>query len=77
MLRMIEVALRARFGEEGISLMPAITELNDEDKYVTLHQTIATAASLDDVRQACAAAAAPTRRRKKSSEHGRRTQRGE
>jgi hypothetical protein len=75
MLRLIESSLRARFGEEGASLMPAIRSLNDADKYEALNQTIVTAASLDEVRQACAAAAAPAGRRKKSSERSQRTER--
>jgi hypothetical protein len=65
MRRLIEDLLRTKFGEEGLELMPATTELNDAEKYVVLNRTIATATTLDQVRRACARAAAPARRRKK------------
>jgi len=67
MLRVIEGVLRGKFGEEGVQLMPAIRELNDAEKYDTVGQVIATAATLDEVRGACAEAAAPAPRRKKGS----------
>ena len=59
MLRAIEASLRAKFGEEGAGLVPAIKELNDAEKYVALIEAIATATTLADVRQAYADAAAP------------------
>ncbi len=59
MLRMLERALRTKFGEEGLELLPGIEELNDAEKYLALQDTIVTATNLDEVRQACAAAAAP------------------
>jgi hypothetical protein len=65
MLRMIENALRAKFGEEGVKLVPTIAELMDGEKYLALIGVIATATSLDEVRQACAEAGAPVPRRKK------------
>ncbi|HKI36964.1 MAG TPA: hypothetical protein VKA46_34245 [Gemmataceae bacterium] len=67
MVRMIESTLRARFGEEGARLIPAIIELNDAEKFLALNEAIVAATSLDDVRRACAEAAAPAARRKKGS----------
>jgi len=67
MLEMIEDVLRARFGEEGAGLIPAIQELNDAEKYLALNRVIATATTLDEVRQAYAKAAAPPTRRKRGS----------
>jgi hypothetical protein len=66
MLEMIEDLLRARFGEEGAKLIPAIEELNDAEKYRALNRLIGTGATLDDVRRAVAEAAAPPPRRKRS-----------
>jgi hypothetical protein len=66
MIRMIDNALRTRFGAEGVALMPAIEELDDAEKFLALHQAIITAATLDEVRRAYARAAAPPSRRKKA-----------
>ena len=74
MLRLIEDSLRAKFGEEGVALMPAIDEINDSYNYILINRSIAPATTLDEVRRACAAAAAPAPRRKKSS-NGQRGQR--
>jgi hypothetical protein len=65
MLKLIEDGLRTKFGEEGAELMPAVKDLNDAEKYVELNRAILSAATLDEVRRACARAAAPARRRKK------------
>ena len=65
MLKLIESTLRAKFGEEGVALMPAIRELNDAEKYETVNQTLVFATTLDEVRKACAKAAAALRRRQK------------
>jgi hypothetical protein len=64
MVRMIETALRTKFGEAALDLMPAIVELNDADKYEALLKTIIRAETLAEVRRACARAASPRRRRK-------------
>jgi hypothetical protein len=66
MRKLLEDGLRKRFGEEALDLMPAILDLDDAEKYSVLNQTIWTAATLDEVRRACAKLAAPPRRRKKS-----------
>jgi hypothetical protein len=71
MLKMVEKVLRARFGDEGVGLMPAIRELNDAEKYEALIETIATAESLGEVRKACTRAAAALRRRQKADERNR------
>jgi hypothetical protein len=65
MLRMMEQALRLRFGDEGAALLPAIQALDDPDKYLAVHDAILQAHSLDEARQACTKAAAPPPRRKK------------
>src|SRR5262249_17418916 len=57
LLRAIESFLQARFGEEGVQLMPEIRALNDADKFQALSAAIATAITLDQVRRACAKAA--------------------
>jgi hypothetical protein len=71
MRRMIEDGLRTKFGEEALDLMPAVIQLNDAEKYLALNRTIATAATLDEVRRACAELVGPAGRRKKGG-HGRR-----
>jgi hypothetical protein len=72
MLDMLEDALRAKFGEEGLKLLPAIRELYeagkyDVEKYRALNRAIATATTVDEVRQAYADVTAPPARRKKGS----------
>ncbi len=69
MLKMLEVILRTKFGEEGIALVPAIRELNDAKKYEDLSRTIVTAETVDEVRKACtkATAAAARRARRRGS----------
>jgi hypothetical protein len=74
MLNLIEDALRAKFGDEGAMLIPALEEINDGEKYIVINRAIALATTLDEVRRACAAAAAPAPRRKKSG-NGQRGQR--
>ncbi len=66
MLRLIENLLRNKFGAEGAKLMPEIDTLEDADKFAAMHETIFKAATVDEVRRACAAAAAPPEPRKKS-----------
>jgi hypothetical protein len=66
MLDLIEDSLRAKFGDEGLTLMPALEEINDGEKYKLINRAILHATTLDEVRQACAAAAAPRRRGQKS-----------
>jgi hypothetical protein len=74
MARMLERLLRKKFGEEGVALMPAITDLNDGEKYLTLQDVIEDATKVDEVRQACAELAkppAPRRKKKGSPNEGR------
>jgi hypothetical protein len=66
MRKVLENGLRTKFGEEALELMPAILDMDDAEKYFALNQTIWTAATLDEVRRACAKLAAPPHRRKKS-----------
>ena len=66
MLQLIEDLLRVKFGEEGVKLLPEIGALEDTEKFRTLHQIIAKATALDEVRRACATAAAPPEPPKKS-----------
>jgi hypothetical protein len=61
---LIEEALRAKFGEEGLELMPEITEMRDLEKYKTVNRVIAIATTLDEVREACAAASRPASKKK-------------
>jgi hypothetical protein len=65
MLHLIEVQLRAKFGDEGAKLMPGISAMDDAEKYTAVGRAVATATTLDEVRRACAAASAPAPRRKK------------
>jgi len=72
MFDVIEDLLRVKFGKEGAELLPAIHELNDAEKYLTISRAILTATTLEEVRQACAAAAAPpSRRKRRKSPNGR------
>jgi hypothetical protein len=66
LLLAIEQALRTRFGEAGLTLLPEIRALEDADKYLAVNQTVWDATTLDEVRQACAAAAVPPEPVKKS-----------
>jgi hypothetical protein len=66
MRKVLENGLRTKFGEEALELMPAILDMDDAEKYFALNQTIWTAATLDEVRRACAKLMAPPPRRKKS-----------
>jgi hypothetical protein len=70
MRKMIEDALRTKFGDEGLELMPAILDMNDAEKYLALNRTIMASTTLDEVRQACAKLAAPAPRRKKGGKGG-------
>jgi hypothetical protein len=65
MARLLRSSLRTKFGEEGLELMPAITELDDAEKYEALNRVILMATTLEKVRQAVAKAAAPPQQRKK------------
>jgi hypothetical protein len=70
MLRLIRAALRAKFGDAANDLAEAISDLNDAEKYLTLNQTIATAATLDEVRRAYAKIAAPPRKKNSNGKRG-------
>jgi hypothetical protein len=65
MQQRIEDALRAKFGEAGVALMPQISAWRDGARYKTLNRAIATATTLDEVRRACAEVAGPAPRVKK------------
>jgi hypothetical protein len=67
MLLMLEKLLRSRFGEEGVQLLPAISDLENADKILAMHDAILKAATLEDIRRACAAAAAPPEPPKKKA----------
>jgi hypothetical protein len=67
LLLAIEDLLRAKFGEEGVQLLPEIKVLGDADKFRALFGTIIKADTLAEVRQACAAAAAPPEPPKKTT----------
>jgi hypothetical protein len=66
MLQAVEDLLRSKFGDEADELMPAISELDDAEKYLALNRAVASATTLDEVRQAVAKATAPARRPRKS-----------
>jgi hypothetical protein len=59
LMQAIEDALRVKFGEEGVTLIPEIQALEDIEKYRQVHMAAVSAATLDDVRRALAEAAAP------------------
>jgi hypothetical protein len=65
MLLAIETLLRAKFGDEGVQLLPAISDLKNADKYLAMLDVIFKAATLEEIRRACAAAAAPAAPHKK------------
>ena len=70
MVQMLECALQAKFGEQGVALMPAILALDDAEKYLTLPAAIIDATTVEDVRRACEALAKPpTPRRKRKGSH--------
>jgi hypothetical protein len=72
MFKALAAALETKFGEEGAALVPAIRELNDAEKYMTLNRVIATATTFEEVRRAYAKMAAPrSRRKRKKSANGR------
>jgi hypothetical protein len=76
MLQMLEKLLQGKFGDESKQLMSEIAALDDADKYLTLGQSIATATTLDEVRQACKTAAAPPEPPSKSAQRKRKQPRG-
>jgi hypothetical protein len=47
----IETALRMRFGEEGLKLMPEIQEVHEEETLRAILKALETAANLDEVRR--------------------------
>jgi hypothetical protein len=47
----IETALKIRFGEAGLQLMPEIREIHDEDKLRAILKALETAATPDEVRR--------------------------
>jgi hypothetical protein len=53
----IETALRIRFGEEGLRLMPEIQEIHEEEKLEAILKALETAASPDEVRRLWSTAA--------------------
>jgi hypothetical protein len=67
MLAIIEDLLRDKFGDEGANLLPNIAEMDDAEKFKAVGRAIAKAATLDEVRRACAEAAGPAPRRRKGA----------
>jgi hypothetical protein len=63
--KMIEDALRVKFGEEAVALMPETISWQDSEPFLALNHAILTAATLDEARRACAKAAP---RRKKGGQ---------
>jgi hypothetical protein len=51
MWRGIEALLRARFGEEGLRLMPEVREIHEEDKLEAILTALGTGTNLDEVRR--------------------------
>jgi hypothetical protein len=51
MRRAIELLLKARFGEEGLKLMPEIREIHEDEKLEAILTALGTAANPDDVRR--------------------------
>jgi hypothetical protein len=51
MCRGIESALRIRFGDEGLRLMPEIREISEADKLEAILKALETGAGLDEMRQ--------------------------
>jgi hypothetical protein len=47
----IESLLRVRFGEPGVTLMPEIQQVHEEEKLEAILKALETAASLDEVRR--------------------------
>jgi hypothetical protein len=47
----IELLLRARFGEEGLKLMPEIYEIHEDEQLKAILTALGTAASPDEVRR--------------------------
>jgi hypothetical protein len=72
LLQAIEDVLRVKFGEEGLKLLEEITALEDNVKFRAMIPAIVQAATLDEVRRACAEAAAPPPEPKKKR-RGKRT----
>jgi hypothetical protein len=46
----IEVLLRVRFGDEGLRLMPEISEIYEDDRLEAILHALGTAASPDELR---------------------------
>jgi hypothetical protein len=69
MRKMLEDAMRTKFGEEAVELMRPISERNDAETYLALNRRLIKAKTLDDIRRACAKVMAPPRPRKKRG-HG-------
>jgi hypothetical protein len=53
----IETALKIRFGEAGLQLMPEIREIYEEEKLLAILEALATGASLEEVRRLWSAGA--------------------
>ncbi len=59
MLMTIERLLLAKFGEEGVQLLPEIEALDDADKYLLMHDAVFTAANLEEIHRAIGARQLP------------------
>jgi hypothetical protein len=71
-LQAIETALRVRFGEGSLRLMPQIQGLDYAEQMTALLETILKADSLEEVRRACAELAAPAPAPRKKTARGKR-----
>jgi hypothetical protein len=70
MLRVIRDLPSMKFGDEANELAEAISELHDAEKYLVLSRTIATAATLAEVRRTYAKVAAPSRKKSGNGKRG-------
>jgi hypothetical protein len=68
----IEDVLRLKFGDAGVALMPQLKEVYDAEQLRGVVKALATASSLDEVRQACHTAAQPTPPPKSKARRGKR-----
>jgi hypothetical protein len=59
MRTLIEDVLRAKFGDDGATLIPAVENIHDPDQLRALHLVIVRAASMDEVRRSPTAVPEP------------------
>jgi hypothetical protein len=71
--RAIEILLRARFGEPGVSLMTQVNGIHNAEQLLAIVELLATAIRLEEVSKACAEATEPPPAPKTKSRRGKRT----